>query len=152
MFSTKSRKSELHYWILRIRITLITKFQLKPTILIFGAKFAQKGYFRSKTAKVNSTIEFYLFKVVQSFSLNWPIEILMNWQFWFFIRKFVQTAYFPSKTQKVHFCVHPLSWLTILNFSAWRPTDTAVFNVSSRSSRRDKVFYIFFKPVLIWIS
>ena len=98
MFSTKSRKSELHCWILRIRITLITKFQLKPTILIFGAKFAQKGYFRSKTEKVNSTIEFYLFKVVQSFSLNWPIEILMSWQFWVFIRKFVllvaETRYF----------------------------------------------------------
>ena len=152
MFSTKSRKSELHCWILRIRITLITKFQLTPTILIFGAKLAQKGYFRSKTEKVNSTIEFYLFKVVQSFSLNWPIEILMNWQFWFLSENLSKQGISRLKHKKCIFCVHPLSWLTILSFSAWRPTDTEVFNVSPPSSRRDKVFNIFFKPVLIWIS
>ena len=34
-----------------------TKFQLKLTILIFRTIFAQKGYFQSKTEKVNTTME-----------------------------------------------------------------------------------------------
>ena len=40
-------------------------------------KFASKGYFQSKTEKVNSTTKFCIFKLVllPNFSLNW--------QFWF---------------------------------------------------------------------
>ena len=51
---------------------LATKFHLKLTILIFWTKFGQKGYFRSKTEKVNITIEFCIFELVQvpNFSLN----------------------------------------------------------------------------------
>ena len=41
-----------------------TKFKLKLTILIFWTKFAQKGYFQSKTEKVNVTIEFCIFELV----------------------------------------------------------------------------------------
>ena len=41
--------------------------------------------------------------------------------------KFSQTGYFRSKTEKSHFCVRPWLLLTILNFSARRPTDTRVF-------------------------
>ena len=54
-----------------------TKFRLELTILPFWTKFAQKGCFRPKTEKVNSTIEFCVFKLVYvpNFSLNW--------QFWF---------------------------------------------------------------------
>ena len=33
------------------------KFHLKLTILIFWTKLVQKGYFRSKTKKVNSIID-----------------------------------------------------------------------------------------------
>ena len=46
-----NRKSEHHHWILLIQISLDTKFQLKLTVLIFLTKFAQKGYFPSKTEK-----------------------------------------------------------------------------------------------------
>ena len=49
VFPIKSRKSEHHYGILDIRISLGTKLQLKLNILTFWTKFAQKGYFRSKT-------------------------------------------------------------------------------------------------------
>ena len=41
-----------------------TKFQLRLMILIFGTKFAQRGYFRSKTEKVKSSVEFCRFKLV----------------------------------------------------------------------------------------
>ena len=52
-FWLKTKKSEQHHWNLPIRISVATKFQLKLTILIFWVKFVQKGYFRSKTKKVN---------------------------------------------------------------------------------------------------
>ena len=39
--------------------------------------------------------------------------------------------------EKSHLCMRPWSLLTILNFSAWGPTDTTVFNVFFPSSRRD---------------
>ena len=51
----KNRKIEHHHWIPLIQISLGTKFQLKLTILIFLTRFAQKGFFWSKTEKVNST-------------------------------------------------------------------------------------------------
>ena len=43
------QKSEHRRWILYIRISLDTEFQLKLMILIFGSKLAQKGYLRSET-------------------------------------------------------------------------------------------------------
>ena len=46
---------------------------LSTTIFIFWNKFTQKGYFRSKGERVNMTIEFWIFELVQiqKFSLNW---------------------------------------------------------------------------------
>ena len=40
----------------------LPKFSLKLTILRFWTKFAQEGYFRSKTEKVNTAIEFFIFQ------------------------------------------------------------------------------------------
>ena len=53
--------------------SLSTKFELKLSILIFWIKFVQKGYFQSTTNKMDTTIEFYIFELVQvpNFSLNW---------------------------------------------------------------------------------
>ena len=51
VFLVSSRKSEYYHWILYIRISLGTKFQLKVTILIFWTKFAQKGELWSETEK-----------------------------------------------------------------------------------------------------
>ena len=55
IFMVKNRKSEHHHWIPHIQISLGTKFQLKLTILIFLTRFTQKGFFWSKTEKVNTT-------------------------------------------------------------------------------------------------
>ena len=44
-------KIEHHHWLLLIQINLVTKFQFKLKILIFWTKFAQRGYFQSKTKK-----------------------------------------------------------------------------------------------------
>ena len=58
VFLVESRKSEHQHWILHIRISLVTKFRLKMTILIFWTKIIQKGCFRLKMEKVNTIIEF----------------------------------------------------------------------------------------------
>ena len=64
VFLVKTRKSEHHNWILRIRISQGTKFQLKLTILIFCAKFAPKKVFLNQNRNVNSSIEFCIFDLV----------------------------------------------------------------------------------------
>ena len=55
IFMVKNRKSKHHHWIPLIQISLGTKFQLKLTILNFLTRFTQKGFFWSKTEKVNTT-------------------------------------------------------------------------------------------------
>ena len=57
MFSALNRKSKHCYRIKHIPISVDPQFHLKQIIFIFWTKFAQKGYFRSKTEKVNVTIE-----------------------------------------------------------------------------------------------
>ena len=64
VFPVKNKKSEYHRWILHVRISVGTKFQLKVASLIFWTKFAQKGYFYSKTKKKSSIIEFCIFDLV----------------------------------------------------------------------------------------
>ena len=61
-----------------IQISLATKFQLKLTGLIFLTKFSQKSYFRSKSEKLNMTMEFCILELVKvpNFSLNCQFEIL----------------------------------------------------------------------------
>ena len=48
---------------LLLHISLGSKFQVKLTILIFWTKIVQKGYFWSKTEKVNTIIEFCIFEL-----------------------------------------------------------------------------------------
>ena len=45
---------------------VVTKFQFKLTILLFWIKFVQKGYFWSKTGKVNNIIEFSILELTSS--------------------------------------------------------------------------------------
>ena len=73
VFPVKNRKSEHPHWILHIQIILRTKFQFKLTILVFWTKLGQKGYFASKSEKINTIIQFCIFKSVyiRNFSLNW---------------------------------------------------------------------------------
>ena len=49
---------------MHVPISLVNKFQLKLTILIFWNKFAQKEEFRLETKNVNITIEFSIFELV----------------------------------------------------------------------------------------
>ena len=49
---------------MHIQISLCAEFKLEQTILILWAKFTQKGYFGSKTEKMNTTIESFIFKLV----------------------------------------------------------------------------------------
>ena len=79
MYFLPKTQNEHHYWILHIRISLSTNFQLKLTIAIFWTKFAKKGsYFQSKTDKIDTTIEFCIFELV--FVSNFTL----NKQFWIF--------------------------------------------------------------------
>ena len=101
-------KSEQYHWILHIRIRLGTKFQFKQTILIFGIKFAQKGYFCSKNEK--SEHHYWIVPIWISLSTKFQLKvtILIFWT------KFTQKGYFWFKTEKSHFCVRPWSLLAYL--------------------------------------
>ena len=57
----QNRKSEHHHWILHIRNSLGTNFQLKLKILNFGIELTQKGYFQSKKEKKG---KIYIFELV----------------------------------------------------------------------------------------
>ena len=50
-FQSKAKKNKHYDWVLDIRISLGTKFQVKLIILTFWTKFAPKGYFQLKTKK-----------------------------------------------------------------------------------------------------
>ena len=79
VFPVENGKSEQHYWVPYIEISPGTKFQLKLTILIYWAKLHQKGYFRSNTENVNSTIEFLHIRI----SLGSKFQLkLTNLSFW----------------------------------------------------------------------
>ena len=98
MFVVKNSKSEQHHWILHIRISLGTRFQLNLTILIFRTRFAQKRYFWSKAEEVNTTIEFSIFKLVYS-------QYSTQRDNFDFLDQICPKRYFQSKTEQV-FTIH----------------------------------------------
>ena len=72
------RQKKKHYdKILYIRISLITKFQLKQEVLIFCNKFTQKGYFRFQTEKNNyhQWIQYIWISLVTNFHLKQQFSI-----------------------------------------------------------------------------
>ena len=72
----------------------------------------QKGCFQYKTEKVNTTIEFRIFKLV------YVLNFSLNWLFWFFGPNLPKKC-FRSETEKVNtateFCIFELIY--VLNFS-----------------------------------
>ena len=92
----KWKKSEHYHWILQFRISLNTTFQLKLTILMLWAEFSQKGYFRSKTEKVNTTKEFCIFK------LGYVPNFTLIKQIWILGTNLLKKGYFRLKTEKVN--------------------------------------------------
>ena len=119
VFPVENEKSEHHHCILHIRIALSTKFHFTQTIFNFGTKFAQKGYFLSKTKKVNIIIEFYIFELILAAKFHFKRTILN------FGIKFAQKRYFRLKTKKVNttieFCIFELFWVPdfTLNKQFW---------------------------------
>ena len=133
VFVIKQKKCIHHHYILHIWINLCTIFQLKMTILICWTKFSQKECFRSKTEKVNTTNEFFIFKLflVISFSLNMKFFYFLNqicsnskhyhWILDFrnsldtkfqlkltiliFWTKFAKKGYFQSKAEKLNITI-----------------------------------------------
>ena len=87
-------------------MSLSTKFQLKLTILTFWIKFAYKGYFRSRTGKVNITIELCIIRISLGTKFQLKLIILIFWI------KFAEKRYFWSKMEKVNtiieFCIFRL--------------------------------------------
>ena len=64
VFPDENRKSEHDDGILRIWISLSTKFQLKLIILSFWTKFTQKRYFQLKTEQAVQGLQAFAFCVV----------------------------------------------------------------------------------------
>ena len=61
----KIRKNQHNYWVLHIQINLSTNFRLKLTVAIFRPNFPTRGSnFQSKTDKIDTTIEFWIFELV----------------------------------------------------------------------------------------
>ena len=87
-----------------MKMIVDTKFQLQLIIMIFWTKFAEKGCFRSKTEKVNTTIEFCMLKLV------YAPNFTLNLQFWFFGPSLQKNPEdFQSKMEKfiipIEFCI-----------------------------------------------
>ena len=83
-------------------------------------QISKKRYFRSKTEKVNITIEFFKFELVLV-----PV-FSVNWQFWFFEPNLPKKgSYFQSKTDKkdttIEFCIFELVFVSkfTLNKKFW---------------------------------
>ena len=97
VFSVKNGKSEHHCWILLIRISLGTKFQLKLTILIFWTNITQKGYFRSKKEKKGEQ-HHWILHIRLSLGIKFPLKLPTL----IFRTKFTPKRYFQLKTKNVN--------------------------------------------------
>ena len=84
LFWVWSKKNGHYHWLQHSWISLGIKFLVNQKILSILSKFAPKGYFLTKTVKVNVTIEYSIFELVQAPSFT------LNRQFWFFWTKFAQ--------------------------------------------------------------
>ena len=78
VFPVQNRTNLHHHRTQHIQISLSIKCHLNQTILIFWTTFALKAYFWSKTGKVNVTIEFSIFELIQI-----P-TFIMSREFWCF--------------------------------------------------------------------
>ena len=103
--SGRRQKSEHRHGILHVLISPGIKFHFRQTIWILGLNLPKKRLFQSKMEKVNTTIEFYRFELVEVPNFG------LNWQLWFF------GLNLPSSLN-TNYCVRPCSFLTIFSFSA----------------------------------
>ena len=95
IFPLKQKRQD-HHWIMHIHITLSRRFQLEVKILIFRNNFPQKGYFHSKTEKVNITIDFCIFKLVSISNISFKE------QFWLFAPNLPKNGISALKDKREH--------------------------------------------------
>ena len=114
VFPVYNRKREQHHWILHIRISPATKFQLKLTIFIFWTKFDQKGFSGLKQKKSH---HHWILQIGISLGAKFQLKLTFL-NFW---TKFAQKGYFRSKTENVNipleFCMHVWLLVQVPNFS-----------------------------------
>ena len=99
-------KREYHHRFLRIQVSLDNKLHFKQTILKSCTKSTQKGYFRSKTKKVNITVEFFVFELIQV-----PIFTL-NKQLWIFRPILAGKGIFGLEEEKVNVIIK--FWISVV--------------------------------------
>ena len=85
---------EYHYLLQHIEINLGTKFQLKQPTIISSTKFAQIGYFPSKTEKMSITI--------LHIGINFGVKVHFKHIVLNFLTKFVQKGIFGLKPKSEH--------------------------------------------------
>ena len=90
----QKKKDKQRHLILHNRISSGTKFQVELTILVFWTRLIQKGFFQSKTNKLNTTIEFCKFELVKIPDFNLEFTILSFWN------NFSQKGIIPVKNRK----------------------------------------------------
>ena len=131
----------IEFCIFKLLVNLGTKFQFELTILMFWTKVAKKACFSSKTQKVKTTIEFYIFELVMVPKFSW------NWQFWLFFVQICPKWCFPCTTGKVRKLLISLRTkfqlkLTIVIFLA-RFAQKGCFPSKARKVKITNEFYIF---------
>ena len=95
------------HWILHIRVSLVTKFQLKLTILIFLDQIYLKNVFLVKNGK-NEHHHWFL-NIQISLDTKFQLKLTTDSLILTFWTNFSQNGYFRSKTEKVditnEFCI-----------------------------------------------
>ena len=119
----KSRKNEHHHWILYIRISLSTKFQLKLTVLLFLDQICPKKVFPSQNRKSEHHNWILHVRISRGTKFQLKLAILIFGTY--LLKK--STSDLKHKNRTFFCCVHCLLLLLILNFSAWMPTNITVF-------------------------
>ena len=95
----KNWKTEHHHWIPHIQISLGTKFQLRLTLMTFLTRFAQKGFFWSKTEKVNITYFLHNSTYSDRSSVKFQLKLTIL-SFW---TKFAQKSISSQKLKCEHY-------------------------------------------------
>ena len=79
-----------------LQLVLQIPTQTDNSVFFFWTKLTQKGYFRFKTEKVNTT-EFWIFKFAKIYTkFQFEPTVLIFWT------KFAQKGYFQSKLEKLN--------------------------------------------------
>ena len=149
MLLVKNRKFQFHHWILHIRDSLGTKFQVKMTVLIFWTKFLpKKSVFvlnhKKSTPPLNAAYGNYSWHKTSAYTNNFNFSDQTSWKRVFLIENWKnqhhhwslhiqislqsilkylrQTLLFmwnSALQQKFNFCIPKIFLLALTNFLFW---------------------------------